>query len=109
VAHDDDRVAGYACSGAFRNRATYQRTSETSVYLAPDTIRRGAGTSLYTEMLWLPRQDEIHLVVAVVSRPNPASKAFHASLGFTEVGTLDEIGCKFVAAVSTTSFQLLLR
>jgi hypothetical protein len=33
----------------------------------------------------------------------------HRSLGFTEVGTLDEVGFKFGAYVSTTSFQLRLR
>jgi phosphinothricin acetyltransferase len=108
VAHDDDRVAGYAYSGTFRSRAAYQRTRETSVYLAPDAVRAGTGTLLYTELLRLLRQDQIHLVVAVVSQPNPASNAFHTALGFTEVGTLDEVGFKFGAYVSTTSFQLLL-
>jgi phosphinothricin acetyltransferase len=45
----------------------------------------------------------------VVAQPNPASNALHRSLGFTEVGTLDEVGFKFGTFVSTTSFQLRLR
>jgi phosphinothricin acetyltransferase len=44
-----------------------------------------------------------------VAQPNPASYALHRSLGFTEVGTLDEVGFMFGAYVSTTWFQLRLR
>jgi L-amino acid N-acyltransferase YncA len=47
-------------------------------------------------------------VVAVVAQPNPASNALHRRMGLTEVGTLDEVGFKFGAYVSTTSFQLRL-
>jgi phosphinothricin acetyltransferase len=50
----------------------------------------------------------MHLVVAVVSQPNPASNALHRRMGFTEVGTLDEVGFKFGAFVSTTTLQLRL-
>ena len=69
---------------------------------------RGLGTRLYGDLLHLLRQDEIHLVVAVVSQPNPASNALHRAMGFSEAGTLDEVGFKFGAYVSTTSFQLRL-
>ena len=61
-----------------------------------------------TELLDLLRQTEVHLVVAVVAQPNPASYALHCRLGFTEVGTLEEVGLKFGAYVSTTYFQLRL-
>ena len=46
--------------------------------------------------------------MAVVTQPNPASNALHRKMGFTEVGTLDEVGFKFGAYVSTTCFQLRL-
>ena len=44
----------------------------------------------------------------LVAQPNPASNAMHRRLGFTEVGTLDAVGFKFGAYVSTTWFQLRL-
>ena len=44
-----------------------------------------------------------------MTQPNPASYALHRSLGFTGVGTLDEVGFMFGAYVSTTWFQLRLR
>lgn len=103
-----DTVLGYAYSGAFRSRPAYRHTRETSVYLAPDAMGSGLGTRLYGDLLDLLRRDGIHLVVAVVTQPNPPSNALHRKLGFTEVGTLDEVGFKFGAYLSTTYFQLRL-
>ena len=108
VACDEDEVFAFAYSGAFRPRSAYDRTRETSVYVAPDATGKGLGTRLYIELLDLLREDDVHLVVAVVAQPNPASHALHRTVGFTEVGTLDEVGFKFGAYVSTTWFQLRL-
>lgn len=104
----DDAVLGYAYSAAFRSRPAYNRTRETSVYVAPRAQGRGLGGLLYGELIHLLRQDEIHLAVAVVAQPNPASDAIHRKLGFTNAGTLDEVGFKFGAYVSTTTYQLRL-
>jgi L-amino acid N-acyltransferase YncA len=108
AAGDGEKVLGYAYSGAFRARPAYRLTRETSVYLAPEATGSGLGSRLYSELLTLLRQDDVHLVVAVVAQPNPASNAVHRKMGFAEVGTLDEVGFKFGAYVSTTYFQLLL-
>jgi phosphinothricin acetyltransferase len=108
VACDDGGILGFAYSGVFRPRPAYGRTRETSVYLAQGVKRKGLGTRLYNELLDLLRQDGVHLVVAVVSQPNPASNALHRGVGFSEVGTLDEVGFKFGAYVSSTWFQLRL-
>lgn len=108
VARAENEVLGFAYSGAFRPRPAYGRTRETSVYLAPAAAGDGLGTRLYSALLDLLREDHVHLVVSVVAQPNPASNALHRRLGFTEVGTLDEVGFKFGAYVSTTWFQLRL-
>jgi len=108
VAGDDERLLGYAYSGEFRSRPAYRHTRETSVYLEPDAMGSGLGTRLYRALLDLLRADGMHLVVAVVTQPNPASKALHLKLGFTEAGTLDEVGHKFGAYLSTTTYQLRL-
>lgn len=105
---ESDLVVGFAYSGAFRPRPAYGRTRETSVYVAQDALGAGLGKLLYGALLELLRRDEVHLVVAVVAQPNPASNALHCKLGFAKVGTLDEVGFKFGAYVSTTWFQLRL-
>lgn len=108
VASDEDHVLGFAYSGAFRPRPAYARTRETSVYIAANATGKGLGFRLYCALLDLLRRDHVHLVVSVVAQPNPASNALHRKLGFTEVGTLDEVGFKFGDYISTTWFQLRL-
>jgi phosphinothricin acetyltransferase len=108
VTETDDEVVGFAYSGSFRPRPAYARTRETSVYLGPSAAGHGLGSRLVSTLLDQLRQDSIHLVVAVVAQPNPASNALHSKLGFTQVGTLDEVGFKFGAYVSTTWWQLRL-
>ncbi len=108
VACDENTVFGFAYSGVFRSRPAYERTRETSIYLARAASGRGLGTRLFSALLDLLSKDQVHLVVSVVAQPNPASNAIHRKLGFTEVGTLDEVGFKFGRYVSTTWFQLRL-
>jgi phosphinothricin acetyltransferase len=43
-----------------------------------------------------------------MAQPDPASNAMHRALGFTEVGTLDEVGFKFGPYVCATCLQLRL-
>ena len=99
--------AGLCLLGSIQDPPYYRQSRETSVYLSPGATGRGLGTRLYAELLKLLRRDGTHLVVAVAGRPNHTSNVLHRSQGFTEAGTLDEIGFKFGACISTTWFQLL--
>ena len=106
----DDRAAvcGFAYSGWFRTRPAYSGTRETSIYLHCDARGQGLGRRLYDELLDRLRGDGIHLAVAVVAQPNPASVALHERLGFQLVGTFTEIGQKFGRYVDTRWYQLRL-
>ena len=46
VAASGGRVIGYACSSLFRAKPGYETSIETSVYLAPESVGRGAGSRL---------------------------------------------------------------
>jgi len=108
VVEDGGKVVGFAYSSPFRPRSAYARTRETSVYLMPDAVGRGLGRLTYSQLLALLRSDQIHLAVAVVAEPNPASVALHESLGFELVGILREVGRKFDRWVDTRWYQLRL-
>jgi L-amino acid N-acyltransferase YncA len=108
VVDDGGVVVGFAYSGGFRGRPAYARTRETSIYLAPSAVGRGAGRSAYSRLIDLLRADGMHCAVAVVAQPNPASVALHESLGFELVGTLREVGRKFDRWIDTRWYQLLL-
>ncbi len=103
-----DAVLGFAYSGWFRPRPAYGGTRETSIYLHRAARGQGLGRRLYADLLDRLRGDGIHLVVAVIAQPNPASVALHEALGFQLVGTLSEIGEKFGRYVDTRWYELLL-
>ena len=108
VVEAGEAVVGYAYSDAFRPRPAYARTRETSIYLAAEAVGAGLGGLIYQRLLSLLRDDGIHVAVAVIAEPNPASVALHERLGFELAGTLREVGRKFDQWVDTRMYQLTL-
>jgi len=106
VATDDEgKVVGYAKSGKFRDRAAYDTTCETSIYVDPDAQGNGLGKALYGRLIGLLEESPARLAVGGMTEPNPASAALHQSLGFTKVGTFEAVGIKFDKPWDVTWFQ----
>lgn len=47
VAEEDGRVLGYSGTMRFRVKPAYDRTVETTIYCAPESVGRGVGAQLY--------------------------------------------------------------
>jgi L-amino acid N-acyltransferase YncA len=106
VAIDDDgTVVGYAYSRKFRDRAAYDTTCETSIYVDPDAQGRGIGKALYGRLIELLEASPLRMAVGGMTEPNPASAALHESLGFTKVGTFEGVGTKFDKPWDVTWYQ----
>jgi phosphinothricin acetyltransferase len=95
VAMVDGDVAGWASSHRFRDRAAYDTTIETSVYLAPDACGRGLGRRLYAALFDALSGQDIHRAYGAVTQPNEPSNRLHAAMGFRQTGLLPEFGRKF--------------
>ena len=108
VAADDGEVVGFAYSSAYRTRPGYRLTREVSVYLAERARGQGLGRRLYDDLLDRVRADGIHVALALVAVPNPASVALHEACGFEHLGTMREVGRKFDRWLDTAWYQLLL-
>jgi L-amino acid N-acyltransferase YncA len=108
VAELDGAVAGYAYSSTYRPRRAYDRTRETSVYLAPEATGQGLGRALYDDLLSRLREDGMHVALGVIALPNPASEALHRAFGFERVGVLPEVGNKFDRWMDTAFWALRL-
>jgi phosphinothricin acetyltransferase len=94
VAVDGDQLLGYATSSRHRDKAAYQPSVETTVYLDPDATGRGVGSMLYQQLFGDLRCEDVHRAYAGITVPNPASIALHRRFGFTEIGTFGEVGRK---------------
>ena len=108
VADDSGTVLGYASSGAYRPRAAYDRTRETSIYLDSSARGRGVGRRLYGDLLSRLADEGIHTVIGVIALPNDASEALHRACGFERVGVLPEVGYKFDRWIDTAFYARTL-
>ncbi len=94
VGADDGAVRGYAASLRFRVKAAYDSTIETTIYLAPEWSGKGLGRQLYEALFAALADEDIHLVLAGITLPNPVSIALHEAFGFQKMGTFREVGRK---------------
>lgn len=95
VAEVDGVVAGYAYASAFRTRAAYRFTAETSAYVDARQRGRGIAGRLYRALFDVLEEKGYCNAYAGIVLPNEASVAFHKALGFTFVGTFHRAGRKF--------------
>ena len=94
VAERAGAVVGYACTRRFRDKAAYDTTLETSVYLAPEACGQGLGRALYERLFAALDAVDAHRLIAGITLPNEASVALHERFGFTPVGVMREVGRK---------------
>ncbi len=88
-------VAGFAYASAYRARAGYARTVETTIYVARSAQGKGVGRRLYQALIERLTADGFTQALGVISLPNAASVALHEALGFRPVARLERVGCKF--------------
>ncbi|MEU0049349.1 N-acetyltransferase family protein [Streptomyces sp. NPDC006309] len=95
TAADSERILGYATSGPHRPKPAYVTSVETSVYVAPESGRRGIGTQLYRALFEALAAQDVHRAYAGIAQPNEASVRLHERFGFRRVGIFQEVGRKF--------------
>jgi L-amino acid N-acyltransferase YncA len=105
VAQAED-VVGYAYAGPYRARPAYRWSVEDSVYIAPETHRRGVGRALLARLIEESEQRGFRQMIAVIGDSGQApSIALHRALGFRDVGTLAAVGFKHGRWLDTVLMQ----
>ena len=94
VCEIDDIIAGYAYATSFRSRVAYRHTVEESVYVDGKFQGKGIGKALLSALIECCKKIQVRCVVAIVGNDNPVSINLHHQLGFTDVGTLHDVGFK---------------
>jgi phosphinothricin acetyltransferase len=93
---DDDggAVRAYAKGGVWRDRAAYQWTVETGIYVDAAAVGRRIGSALYAALLDELARGGFRSAVAGITLPNEPSVRLHERLGFQPVGVFREAGYK---------------
>lgn len=108
VYEEDGKVVGYAYLNNWRERAAYDITLETSVYLDRTLTGSGIGSIMYNELIERARKINIHSLIGVISLPNEQSQRLHRKFGFEFIGNFKESGVKFDRFVDVEFWQLIL-
>ena len=102
VAESGKEVLGYACAGAFKDRAAYDWSVETTVYICEDQRGAGLGRALYGALeAQLARQNirNLYACIAVPREEDPFltldSVHFHEHIGYHLAGRFEQCGYKF--------------
>ena len=105
----DETILGYAYASKHWERAAYQWSVDVSAYITEDYRRRGVGRALYTSLFACLRLQGYFNAYAGITLPNPASVGIHEAMGFTHVGTFQDVGHKFGQWHSVGWWELALQ
>lgn len=94
VCECDGEIVGYAYGSTHRERAAYQWSPESTVYISGKHHRKGIARILYNTLFALLKQQGYINVFASVLVTNVNSVKFHKSYGFEEIGLFKNIGYK---------------
>lgn len=108
VLQQEGRVLGYAYADRWKSRSAYRYSVESTIYLAEEATGRGLGTKLYKALLAELKLQPLHIVLAGIALPNPASVALHERLGFQKVAHLKDVGRKFNQWIDVGYWELVL-
>lgn len=95
VATINDEIVGYAYATSYKERAAYDWSVETTVYVKNDKHGLCIGKTLYSQLEQALKDKNIVNMLACITYPNPKSIDFHTKFGFDKVGHFPKVGYKF--------------
>lgn len=95
IVDESGQLCGFATYGAFRPWPAYKYSVEHSVYVHKEQRGKGLGLTLMQRLIAAATEQQYHVLVGGIDTANEASIALHEKLGFTQTGTIRQVGFKF--------------
>ncbi len=108
VYEENGEIAGYCYAHPWKERAAYQNTLETTIYISPAHARKGIGRLLMRTLIAECRNRGFHALIACITADNEPSRLLHAKLGFKQVSLFKEVGMKFGKWLDVVDYELIL-
>lgn len=105
----DGKIAGYCYAHAWKERAAYGKTLETTIYISEEYRGMGIGRKLMAELVEECRKRDCHALIACITAENEESRTFHLKLGFKQVSLFEKVGVKFGRRLDVADYELLLK
>lgn len=99
---------GYCYAHAWKERAAYGKTLETTVYISEEYKNQGIGFDLMTRLIDRCREEGYRTLIACITANNTKSINFHKRLGFKQVSHFEKVGHKNGEELDVIDMQLVL-
>ena len=104
-----EQVLGFAYVAPWRQKTSYLKIVENSIYLAAAATGKKLGSRLFLELIERCRQSGIREIIAVIAdRGAHASIALHKKHGFVEQGHLADVAIRFGKPIGSFLYSLKL-
>lgn len=90
----DEKIVGYAYAHAYKERAAYQWSVETTIYLALAERGKGYGRILYNTLEKILKLMGVTNLYACIAGDNEASIKMHEAMGYKVNGTFKQCAFK---------------
>jgi len=104
-----DDVVGWGIIKRYSDREGYRFACETAVYLRQAQTRKGYGSAMKRHLIAQARAYGYRHMVAKVFATNEASIHYNLQLGYSIVGTQNEVGYKHGRWLDIVIMQLILK
>jgi L-amino acid N-acyltransferase len=102
-------VLGWASLSAYSDRCAYAATAEASIYVKSGERGKGVGRKLSEALLKAGKEAGLHTVILRIAEGNEASIKLAESLGFKQIGVMEEVGVKFGQVLDVILMQLIYK
>ena len=108
VACVDGRVVGWASLTMWSDRAAYDDTAETSVYVRSEFRGNGIGSGLNMALVENAKALHFHTLIARIAEGSDESVRIHERVGFIHIGTMKQVGRKFGKLLDVHIYQRMI-
>lgn len=100
----DNKIMGFCYAHAWKERAAYSKTLETTVYVADEFRGKGIGRCLISRLIDECRNRGYEVLVACITAENNPSCNIHLKMGFRQVSLFERVGIKFGRHLDVADF-----
>ncbi|MCH1416824.1 MAG: N-acetyltransferase family protein [Gammaproteobacteria bacterium] len=107
VARENGEVLAWGSISPWSDRCAYSGTGEISFYVDPDFHRKGIGFNILKRLIEIGKEKNFRTLVSRIAGKSEASVHLHKKLGFSNIGTMKNVGKKFDEIIDVHLMQIL--
>lgn len=109
IIKQDGGVIGYCAVSPWKKQEAYDSTGEINIYLHPESVGKGIGSTAIQYLLKFARENDINNLIAGICSENiPSIKLFEKS-GFQQCAHFQKVGKKFGRVLDTVYLQVIFQ